>query len=102
MCPLALLYTPGSFFHPQDSLYQGVQRTLPGHDGVITCICFVNDALFVSADDKGMLRLWKAGNERRVSVFSAAVSRFCGGDTFSSGTQGLQFKLIKAEYPVWR
>ena len=63
----------------------------------------MNDALFVSADDKGMLRLWKAGDERRVSVFSAAVSRFSDSDIFySSGTQVPLFKLIKAEFLVWQ
>ncbi|KAH7887804.1 WD40-repeat-containing domain protein [Phlebopus sp. FC_14] len=37
----------------------GVHQTLPGHDGLVTCIQFVRDDLFVSADDKGAVRCWQ-------------------------------------------
>lgn len=32
--------------------------TLPGHEGVVTCVRFINESCFVSGDDKGVLRCW--------------------------------------------
>ena len=41
-----------------------IHATLPGHEGVITCVRFVNESLFVSGDDKGVLRCWeKSGSQ---------------------------------------
>ena len=37
----------------------GVSQTLPGHDGLITCVKFVKDDIIASADTKGTLRLWR-------------------------------------------
>ncbi|KAM5535687.1 hypothetical protein V8D89_010674 [Ganoderma adspersum] len=42
-----------------DSLDRGVYSTLPGHDGLVTCVRWLSDDSFVSADDKGVLRFWK-------------------------------------------
>ncbi|KAI9001254.1 WD40 repeat-like protein [Trametes punicea] len=43
----------------EDSLDRGVHETLPGHEGVVTCVRFAGDDTFVSADEKGVIRLWK-------------------------------------------
>lgn len=32
---------------------------LPGHEGLVTCVRYMHDELLVSADDKGILKLWK-------------------------------------------
>ena len=44
---------------PQDPNDRGVHETLPGHEGLVTSVRFVDDSTFVSADDKGVLRLWR-------------------------------------------
>ena len=41
---------------------RGVFATLPAHEGIVTCVAFVRDRLLVTADDKGMLKLWKGGD----------------------------------------
>lgn len=38
---------------------RGVSETLPGHEGLVTCVKFVTEGLFASSDDKGLLVLWK-------------------------------------------
>ncbi|KAI0676913.1 WD40 repeat-like protein [Trametes maxima] len=43
----------------EDTLDRGVRETLPGHEGVVSCVNFSSDDTFVSADDKGVVRLWK-------------------------------------------
>jgi len=41
-----------------------IHATLPGHEGVVTCIRFVNESFFVSGDDNGVLRCWeKSGSQ---------------------------------------
>ncbi|KAI0650069.1 WD40 repeat-like protein [Trametes meyenii] len=37
----------------EDKLDRGVHETLPGHEGVVSCVSFSSDDSFVSADDKG-------------------------------------------------
>ena len=41
-----------------------IHATLPGHEGVVTCLRFVSKGLFVSGDDNGVLRCWeKSGSQ---------------------------------------
>ncbi|KAI0303122.1 WD40-repeat-containing domain protein [Russula brevipes] len=40
----------------------GVFATLSGHDGLVTCVEFIDDNRFVSADDTGWIRLWRKSN----------------------------------------
>lgn len=41
-----------------------IHATLPGHEGAISCVRFVNESCFVSGDDKGVLRCWeKSGSQ---------------------------------------
>ncbi|TBU48448.1 WD40 repeat-like protein [Dichomitus squalens] len=41
-----------------DSLDRGVYATLPGHDGLVTCVRWIHDEFLVSGDDKGVMRFW--------------------------------------------
>ncbi|KAI0370220.1 WD40 repeat-like protein [Pilatotrama ljubarskyi] len=43
----------------EDPLDRGVRETLPGHQSVVTCVRFAGENAFVSADDKGVVRLWR-------------------------------------------
>jgi hypothetical protein len=45
--------------HLKDQRDPGVSETLPGHQGLVTCVRFVRDDMFASADDKGGLRCWR-------------------------------------------
>ncbi|PIL36810.1 hypothetical protein GSI_00500 [Ganoderma sinense ZZ0214-1] len=47
-----------------DSLDRGVRSTLPGHDGLVTCVSWLSDNSFVSADDKGVLRFWECNGSQ--------------------------------------
>ncbi|KAG6918947.1 hypothetical protein DXG01_010602 [Tephrocybe rancida] len=38
---------------------RGISETLPGHEGLVTCVRFISDASFASADDCGTLILWR-------------------------------------------
>ena len=41
-----------------------IHATLPGHEGVVTCLRFVSESSFVSGDDDGVLRCWeKSGSQ---------------------------------------
>jgi hypothetical protein len=49
---------------------ENIHATLPGHEGVVTCLRFREaNACFVSGDDKGVLRCWEkiwiSGNTKR-------------------------------------
>lgn len=54
----------------------GVYQTLPGHDGLVTCVRFIDEDVIVSADDKGSLRYWrKVQNKWVTAATSQAHSR---------------------------
>ncbi|KAG6855130.1 hypothetical protein C0991_006059 [Blastosporella zonata] len=42
-----------------DKTDRGVSETLPGHEGLVTCVRFISDVAFASADDRGTLILWR-------------------------------------------
>ncbi|KAF9226501.1 WD40 repeat-like protein [Gyrodon lividus] len=46
----------------------GIQETLPGHEGLVTCVQFLRGDLFFSADDKGAIRLWRKFEKWRSTV----------------------------------
>lgn len=54
----------------QDPNDHGVSQTLPGHEGLITCVKFVKDDMIASADAKGALRLWKKNISQAGKGFS--------------------------------
>ncbi|KAG5638999.1 hypothetical protein H0H81_007907 [Sphagnurus paluster] len=42
-----------------DPADHGVLETLTGHEGLVTCVHFISDSSFTSADDRGVLMLWR-------------------------------------------
>ncbi|KAI0699397.1 WD40 repeat-like protein [Cytidiella melzeri] len=48
----------------------GTHITLPGHEGTVTSVRFINDGLLLSADDRGVVKLWRNKAEKWTSVFS--------------------------------
>lgn len=38
---------------------KNIHTTLPGHEGVVTCLRFICGSCFVSGDDRGVLRSWE-------------------------------------------
>ncbi|KDQ64832.1 hypothetical protein JAAARDRAFT_28474 [Jaapia argillacea MUCL 33604] len=42
-----------------DSSDRGVRETLPGHQGLVTCVQFIQDDWFISADDQGVVKGWR-------------------------------------------
>lgn len=61
---------------------RGIFQTLPGHEGVVTCVRFLAPDSFASADDKGVVRYWRLFETRvRQSTSRAndAHSVYSGG-----------------------
>ncbi|EPT02855.1 hypothetical protein FOMPIDRAFT_1159982 [Fomitopsis schrenkii] len=48
-----------ALWNAEDAHDRGVYETLPGHEGLVTSLRFVDESTFVSADDKGVLRVWR-------------------------------------------
>ncbi|KIK97989.1 hypothetical protein PAXRUDRAFT_806166 [Paxillus rubicundulus Ve08.2h10] len=46
----------------------GVQETLPGHEGLVTCVQFLRDDFLVSADDKGAVWFWRKFEKWRSTI----------------------------------
>ncbi|KAI0939553.1 hypothetical protein AcV5_000934 [Taiwanofungus camphoratus] len=47
-----------------DKLDRGIHATLPGHEGLVICVCFVQADCFVSADDRGVVRYWRRDEDQ--------------------------------------
>ena len=47
---------------------ENIHATLPGHEGVVTCLRFVSESLFVSGDDNGVLRCWEESGSQVTSI----------------------------------
>lgn len=62
-----------ALWNTQDPNGRGVFQTLPGHNGLVTCIRFVASDAFASADDKGTVRYWRLfGTEWRTTAIVQA------------------------------
>ncbi|KAI0301821.1 WD40 repeat-like protein [Multifurca ochricompacta] len=48
-----------SLWDAQSPSDHGVFVTLSGHDGLVTCVEFIDESRFLSADDTGYIRLWR-------------------------------------------
>ena len=48
-----------SAHHSQNEGERGVSETLPGHEGVVTCVKFLSEGTIASADDNGFLICWR-------------------------------------------
>ncbi|KAF8076319.1 WD40-repeat-containing domain protein [Lyophyllum atratum] len=65
-----------------DEKGRGVSETLPGHEGLVTCVRFVSDAAFVSADDRGVLIHWRRLGDQwkstgKIQAHIKAISSLC-------------------------
>jgi len=43
----------------QDPDDRGVFQSLPGHEGLVTCVRFIGDDVLASTDDNGIMRCWR-------------------------------------------
>ena len=81
---------------------RGVFATLPGHDGLVTCVEFVDDSRLLSADDTGAIKLWRTLNSSvRMHLCLAscaehliALCRLVGPITKCSGTYKKHFCIM--------
>jgi elongator complex protein 2 len=48
---------------------ENIHATLPGHEGVVTCLRFVSESCIVSGDDKGVLRCWEKFESQVVPTY---------------------------------
>lgn len=82
----------------------GVFATLSGHDGLVTCIEFVDDSRILSADDTGCVRLWRYdptsgwASSLRVQAHTKAISVMCVNTEAGCLVTGSSDSLLK----VWR
>ncbi|KAE9410421.1 WD40 repeat-like protein [Gymnopus androsaceus JB14] len=87
---------------------KGILATLPGHSGTVTCIRIINSTSFVSADDKGEVRIWKKiesqacatpyhwTSSTKFSAHKQAISALCViDDCLATGSSDATVKLWK-------
>ncbi|KAI0254274.1 WD40 repeat-like protein [Lactifluus subvellereus] len=71
-----------ALWHAQSPADHGAFATLSGHDGLVTCVKFIDDSTILSTDDTGSLRLWRNSNSSwapspKVQAHTKAVSALC-------------------------
>ncbi|KAF8165405.1 WD40 repeat-like protein [Crassisporium funariophilum] len=57
----------------------GVSETLPGHEGVLTCVKFLTDDIIISADAKGALRSWRRGSSQAGKALDGSIQAHSEG-----------------------
>ncbi|KAF8639460.1 hypothetical protein AX16_010314 [Volvariella volvacea WC 439] len=100
----------------------GVSETLPGHEGLVTCVRHIDEARFISADDKGVVLCWTKQEEKWSSsepyqAHKNAISALCVYDSLvvtgasdssikiwrtdrSNGLKEIQTILFNGKYPL--
>ncbi|KAA1466180.1 WD40 repeat-like protein [Dentipellis sp. KUC8613] len=48
-----------ALWQTDDPADRGVLKTLPGHAGLVTCVRFIDGVTLLTADDAGVLKLWR-------------------------------------------
>ncbi|KAH9062064.1 WD40 repeat-like protein [Lactarius vividus] len=81
----------------------GIFATLSGHDGLVTCIEFVDDSRILSADDTGYVRLWQYSTSgwapsMSVQAHTKAISVLCVKTEAGCLVTGSSDSLLK----VWK
>lgn len=71
-----------SLWDTSDEHDRGISHTLPGHNGLVTCVRFLDDNAFFSADDKGVLLFWRNVKLQwnltaKIQAHTKAVSSVC-------------------------
>jgi elongator complex protein 2 len=54
---------------------ESIHATIPGHEGVVTCLRFVSESCFVSGDDKGIIRCWKRSGSQVMQTHLTQAAR---------------------------
>ncbi|KAN0124534.1 WD40-repeat-containing domain protein [Russula decolorans] len=80
---------------------RGVYATLSGHGGLVTCVEFIDDSRFLSADDTGSMRLWRKLNSSWVPSLSIqahtkSISALCSHAQAGCIVTGGSDSLLKA------
>ncbi|KAJ7638755.1 WD40-repeat-containing domain protein [Roridomyces roridus] len=79
----------------------GVSETLAAHEGLITCVRFLNDQILATADDKGVLRCWRRAGDQwtstaKVDAHKQAISSLCvHGECLATGSSDGTVKIWK-------
>ncbi|KAH9963197.1 WD40-repeat-containing domain protein [Russula dissimulans] len=81
----------------------GVHATLSGHDGLVTCVEFIGDGRFLSADDTGSMRLWRKphatwSSSSNVRAHTKSISALCVNAQTGCIVSGGSDSLLK----VWK
>ncbi|PSR73684.1 hypothetical protein PHLCEN_2v10603 [Hermanssonia centrifuga] len=90
-----------ALWNSADTCGRGTYATLPGHEGLVTCVHFVSNDSFVSTDDRGVLKFWREigtqwVNTVTVSAHSAAISTLAVcGDVLVTGASDSFVKIWK-------
>ncbi|KAK1224413.1 Elongator subunit elp2 [Marasmius sp. AFHP31] len=84
----------------------GITETLPGHEGIVTCVRSTSPTNFISADDRGMVYRWTKDSEEtqacsfwKSSKFQAHQKAICSmtvlDDRLVTGSSDSQVKIWK-------
>ncbi|KAI0269264.1 WD40 repeat-like protein [Gloeopeniophorella convolvens] len=82
---------------------RGVYSTLSGHEGLVTCVEFLDDDKILSADDTGAVMLWRKAESKWASsqtlqAHEKAISALCvlaNGDCIVTGSSDSSLKVWK-------
>ncbi|KAI0786322.1 WD40-repeat-containing domain protein [Abortiporus biennis] len=81
----------------------GVYTTLPGHQGIVTAVRFMQDNLLISADDKGELKFWRRADDEWKSFLSKSAhsspisSLFVYEDLIVTGASDASVRIWRLE-----
>ncbi|KAG5716522.1 putative elongator complex protein 2 [Termitomyces sp. T112] len=85
---------------------RGINETLPGHEGLVTCVRFFSDTAFLSADDCGTLILWRKLESQwnltaKIQAHEKAVSSLCTlDDLLVTGSSDASTIPLSGRYPL--
>lgn len=57
----------------KDSNDVGAYATLPGHEGTVTCIRFIGQDRLLSADDRGLVTIWRREGTKVILIANKIV-----------------------------
>ncbi|KAI0347302.1 WD40 repeat-like protein [Trametopsis cervina] len=90
-----------ALWNTEDEYDAGAHCTLPGHEGTVTGLRFINDGLLLSADDRGLIVLWRNKDQKWLKVTSiqahskAITAIAVYGETIVTGASDSLAKIWK-------
>ncbi|TFY72495.1 hypothetical protein EVG20_g495 [Dentipellis fragilis] len=78
-----------ALWQTDDPADRGILKTLPGHGGLVTCVRFIDGVTLLTADDAGVLKLWR--NNAVVKVWRLEEQ---------DGLKEVQVISLKNRYPL--